>query len=124
MVDSPEMSDPLSDVVTLLQPRMAYSKVASGAGRWRIRRTDYGEPMYLVMLMGQATLEVDGLESVGLEEGDFVLIPSTLPFTLSSLNPPPASEALRDPVQLPDGEWRGGCLDGEPNARMLVGHCQ
>ena len=124
LVDSPEMSDPLSDVVTLLQPRMAYSKVASGAGRWRIRRTDYGEPMYLVMLMGQATLEVDGLESVGLEEGDFVLIPSTLPFTLSSLNPPPASEALRDPVQLPDGEWRGGCLDGEPNARMLVGHCQ
>jgi AraC-like DNA-binding protein len=118
------MTDPLADVVTLLQPRMAYSKVASGAGRWRIRRTEYGDPMYAVMMMGGAVLAVDGVAPVVLEEGDFVLIPSTLPFTMTSLEPPPEDDPLQDPVQLPNGEWRGGSLDGEPNARMLVGHCQ
>lgn len=116
------MNDPLADVVSLLQPRMAYSKVVSGAGRWRIRRAQYRQPMYLVMLLGGAMLELDGMPPLLLEEGDFVLIPSAQPFTMTSLDPPPADQAACDPVLLPNGEWRAGSLHAEPQSRMLPGH--
>ena len=38
------MIDPLAEVVTLLQPAATLSKVVGGAGRWRLRRTDAGQP--------------------------------------------------------------------------------
>jgi AraC-like DNA-binding protein len=126
--DRPKMSDtpadPLSDVVTLLQPRMAYSKLAGAAGRWRWRREACGEPMYALIVEGQALMEMDGLAPVVLQAGDFILVPSTQPFTMGSLEPPPADEALREPVQLPDGQWRVGDTEGQADARMLSGYCE
>ena len=38
------MTDPLAEVVTLLQPAAGLAKVVGGAGRWRLRRTDAGHP--------------------------------------------------------------------------------
>ena len=36
------MADPLAEIVTLLRPRMKFSKIASGAGPWRLRKEGMG----------------------------------------------------------------------------------
>jgi AraC-like DNA-binding protein len=117
------MVDPLAEVVTLLAPRTPFSKVASGAGRWRVRRSEFGEPFYCVILEGSARLAVDGQSPVTLEAGDFVLVPSTPGFTMSSLEPPEAGDDNPSPVLLPNGEYRSGVLTGPADVRFLVGHC-
>src|ERR1700756_634123 len=81
------MVDPLAEVVTLLQPGATFSKVVSGAGRWRVRRSEAGRPFYCVILDGACRLAVDGREAITLQKGDFVLIPSAYDFTMSSLEP-------------------------------------
>ncbi|QHI97753.1 helix-turn-helix domain-containing protein [Xylophilus rhododendri] len=118
------MTDPLADVVTLLQPRMTYSKIAVGAGRWRVRCPEGRDPMFFVMLHGAARLLPQGLDPVTVETGDFVLIPNRLPFTMSSLDPLPEDEECADPVCMPNGEMRIGELEGEAEHRMLIGHCE
>ena len=34
------MGDPLTEVVTLLQPSAQFSKLVSGAGAWSVRRSE------------------------------------------------------------------------------------
>lgn len=70
------MVDPVAEVVTLLQPSAPFSKIVSGAGRWSVRRSEYGQPFFCVILDGSCRLAVDGHEPITLQEGDFVLIPS------------------------------------------------
>jgi AraC-like DNA-binding protein len=118
------MSDPLTDVVTLLQPTMSYSKMAGAAGRWGVRSPEGGDPVFFVMLHGAARLLVDGIEPLVVEQGDFVLIPSTLRFTMTSLDHPNPDESFPDPVRLPSGEMRCGDLEGEADASMLLGQCR
>jgi uncharacterized cupin superfamily protein len=77
------MVDPFAEVVTLLQPGAMLSKVVSGAGPWRVRRSEAGRPFYCVIVDGSCHLAVDGREPITLEEGDFVLIPSAYDFTMS-----------------------------------------
>ena len=81
------MVDPLAEVVTLLQPGASFSKIVSGAGPWRVRRSEAGRPFYCVILDGSCRLAVDGHEPITLQAGDFVLIPSAYGFTMSSLEP-------------------------------------
>jgi AraC-like DNA-binding protein len=116
------MIDPLAEVVTLLQPAAPFSKLASGAGRWSVRRSEAGRPFYCAILDGTCRLAVDGQEPIILEPGDFVLIPSAFDFMASSLEPP---EGERDTahIMLPDGEVRHGSPSGAPDVRMLVGYC-
>lgn len=116
------MIDPLAEVVTLLQPAAPFSKLASGAGRWSVRRSEAGRPFYCAILDGACRLTVDGREPLILEPGDFVLIPSAFDFTASSLEPPPdACDSAH--VVLPDGEVRHGSPSETPDVRMLVGYC-
>jgi AraC-like DNA-binding protein len=117
------MVDPLAEVVSLLQPAARFSKVVSGAGPWRVRRTEAGQPFYCVILEGACLLSVDGHTPVILLEGDFVLIPSAYGFTNSSLVPPPSASLDSTPVALPSGEFRLGNPGGPPDVRLLVGHC-
>ncbi|MET0402781.1 MAG: cupin domain-containing protein, partial [Cystobacter sp.] len=114
------MIDPLAEVVSLLQPRAPFSKLASGAGRWRVSRAESGRPFFCAILEGVCRLAVDGHEPMTLEQGDFVLIPSAFNFTASSLEPP---RGTRDSalVVLPTGEIRHGDSSGPPEVRMLVG---
>ena len=79
------MIDPLAEVVTLLQPGAPYSKVVSGAGRWRVRRSEAGQPFYCVILDGSCRLAVDGHEPIKLQESDFVLIPSASSLDIGGL---------------------------------------
>lgn len=116
------MTDPLAEVVTLLQPQAAFSKLVSGAGRWRVRRTELGRPFYCVVLEGSCRLVVEGHEPLVLQADDFVLIPAAHNFATSSIDPPDDSLDL-PPTMLPGGEFRLGTLEGPPQVRMMVGYC-
>lgn len=116
------MVDPLADVVSLLRPRAPFSKRVSGAGQWRVRRTEFGQPFYCVILEGGAQLQVDGQAAFTLEPNDFVLIPSVHGFTMTSLVPPAAHDLCPPPVLLGNGEYRQGDAQAEADVRFLVGH--
>jgi AraC-like DNA-binding protein len=117
------MVDPLAEVVTLLQPGAPFSKVVSGAGPWRVRRSEAGRPFYCVILDSSCQLAVDGHESITLKGGDFVLIPSAYDFTMSSLEPATLEDSDTSPVALLNGEFRLGIQSGRPDVRLLVGYC-
>ncbi len=116
------MVDRLAEVVALLRPRAPFTKVVSGAGRWGVRRTEYGHPFYCVILEGLARLSIDGQELTALEAGDFVLIPSTPGFAMTSSEPPPPEAFSAMPLLLPNGEYRHGDSAAAADIRFLVGH--
>jgi AraC-like DNA-binding protein len=115
------MSDPLTQVVGLLQPSASFSKLVLASGVWAVRRLDDGRPFYCAMLDGSCRLSVARQEPITLETGDFALVPSAYDFAISSLEPPPGVETER--IQLSPGVFRLGRPDEQPNVRMLVGHC-
>ncbi|TFW19112.1 AraC family transcriptional regulator [Duganella callida] len=116
------MIDPLAEVVTLLRPRARFSKVVGGAGAWRVRRAHQGEPFYCVVLEGASLLTTDG-QALPLRQGDFVLIPASHDFTMTSLQPPPPHAIDPPPMALPNGAFRLGAVDGPAETLLLVGHC-
>lgn len=116
------MTDPLAEVVTLLQPSASFSKLASAAGPWRVTRSDAGRPFYCAVLEGQCRLTVDDRPSIILEQGDFLLLPSANDFTMSSLEPPPEGEETGH-LELGPRHYRLGRPDGPAEARMAVGYC-
>jgi hypothetical protein len=44
------MNDPLSEVITLLQPRAVFSRRISGAGRWGVAYSAFGHPSFCAVL--------------------------------------------------------------------------
>jgi AraC-like DNA-binding protein len=116
------MTDPLAEVVTLLQPGASFSKLASAAGPWRVARSDAGRPFYCAVLEGRCRLAVDDQPSIILEQGDFVLLPSANDFTMSSLEPPPDDEPTGH-LELGPRHYRLGRPDGPAEVRMAVGYC-
>ncbi|CAK7255779.1 MULTISPECIES: AraC family transcriptional regulator [unclassified Shinella] len=115
------MSDPLSQVVGLLQPKADLSKLVVAGGAWRVHRTDEGQPFYCAVLEGRCRLELAGQAPVMLEGGDFVLAPAAYDFVMSSLAPCIGGEAAR--VETSPGVFRLGPEGVAPDLRMLVGHC-
>jgi AraC-like DNA-binding protein len=115
------MSDPLTEVVRLLQPHAVFANPISGKGDWAIRYSAYGQPSFCIMLKGSCLLAVDGHEPITIRAGDFVLLPSTPPFTISSANPAPCVHI--DPKTMPAGaeEKRYGAQGGQPDMRSLGG---
>jgi AraC-like DNA-binding protein len=127
----PHMSaaDPLSQVIGLLRPRTVFSKGISGAGRWGVRYPAFGQPSFCAVLEGGCRLAVDGQPAVALEAGDFVLLPATPGFTMTSDDPPPAGELVRMDAKAsastsspPSGELRHGRRGGRPDVRLLGGY--
>lgn len=116
------MNDPLSDVIRLLQPRSVFSKCISGAGRWAVRYSDFGQPSFCAVLEGSCRLAVDGQDSLIVEAGDFVLLPATPGFTLSGFEPvtPEYIDPRVDSGQVE--EVRHGTRDGCPDVRLLGGY--
>lgn len=117
------MTDPLAEVVTLLQPGAPFSKIVNGAGLWRVSRTEVGRPFYCVILEGSCCLAAEGHQPIALQTGDFVLIPSAHNFTLSSIHPTAAEDVDTTPVALPHGTFRLGIQSGPPDVQLLVGYC-
>lgn len=116
------MSDPLSEVVALLKPHAVFSKGISGAGRWAVRYSDFGDPGFCAVLEGSCRLAVDGYAALTLEAGDFVLLPTTPGFVLSGFEPvePVPIDARVAAVQTE--EVRHGTTDGDPEVRLLGGY--
>src|SRR5690349_11161626 len=119
---SPVMVDPLSDVIALLQPRAVFSKRISGAGRWGVRYSAFGQPSFAAVLEGSCRLAVDGEPTVTLEQGDFVLLPATPGFTMSGFEPftPVSIEPTRAAAS--QAEVRHGTRGGRPDVRLLGGY--
>jgi AraC-like DNA-binding protein len=116
--------DPLSEVIALLKPRAMFSKVISGAGRWGVRYTRFGQPSFCALLEGSCLLTVDGQGTLPLMEGDFVLLPATPGFTMTSLEPgtPTTIDARAAATDTGAGEVRHGTRGGRAEVRMLGGY--
>ena len=112
------MSDPLSQVITLLQPRAVFSRLISGRPRGAAIA---GEPSFCAVLEGSCRLAVDGHPPATLKAGDFVLLPATPGFTMSGFEP--VSLERFDPKVTAKmlGEVRHGTRGGRPDVRLLGG---
>lgn len=117
------MTDPLAEVVALLQPSMRFTKIVGAAGRWGVRRAEGGHPSYCAVLEGSCRLAAEGHAELVLEPGDFVLIPASERFTMSGMQAPAERDFDRLPLQLPSGEFRHGVQDAAPDVRFIIGHC-
>lgn len=115
------MTDPLAQVVTLLEPTASFSKLVSARGPWRVHRAETGRLFYCAILEGASRLAVAGHEPLTLRKDDFVLVPSAYDFTTSSVEPP-EEDFTSIPVQLPSGEFRLGVRRGPPDVRMVIGY--
>ena len=116
------MSDPLSEVVALLQPRTVFSKRISGAGRWGVRYSDFGHPSFCAVLEGGCLLAVDGHRAITISAGDFVLLPTTPGFTMSGFEPVEPEPVDPRVAASQTGEVRHGrrgrCLGGRCRRRL------
>ena len=117
----PMRIDPLSEVITLLQPRAVFSRRISGAGRWGVRYSAFGHPSFCAVLAGSCRLAVDGQNALTLEAGDFVLLPATPGFTMSGFKP--VTHVHFDPnvTAAHLGEVRHGTRGGPPDVELLGG---
>jgi AraC-like DNA-binding protein len=116
------MSDPLSEVIALLQPRTVFAKRISGAGRWGVRYAAFGQPSFCVVLDGSCRLAVDGHRPLTLEGGDFVLLPATPAFTISGFEPVRPERVDPKLTPSPTGEVRHGTRGVRPDVRLLGGY--
>lgn len=108
--------DPLSDIIALLRPSAAVSKPISGRGAWGVRYAPYDAPGFTIVLAGEAWLTFDGEEPLRLSPGDFLLLPTTPAFTLSS------EPGMRcDPVEPVAKAVRHGEQEGDPEFVALGG---
>ncbi|ACO79066.1 transcriptional regulator, AraC family [Azotobacter vinelandii CA] len=118
--DRPYMSDPLSEVVRLLHPRAAFANIISGKGNWAVRYSEFGLPSFCIVLKGSCLLTVDRHEQITISAGDFILLPTTPAFTISSFAPVPP--VYLDPNKVVRGsELRYGEQEGSPDMRSLGG---
>ncbi|HSV81975.1 MAG TPA: AraC family transcriptional regulator [Ramlibacter sp.] len=116
--------DPLSTVIALLRPRTVFSKVISGAGRWAVRYSEFGQPSFCAVLEGGCLLAIDRQHPLTLAAGDFVLLPATPGFTMTSFEPgtPMDVDARAAAADTVTGEVRHGTRGGRPDVRMLGGY--
>lgn len=117
------MSDPLTDIVTLLNPRPTHTKLVEGSGQWRIVRESSGEAFYCAVLQGECLMSINGKAPKLLVSGDFVLIPATYTFentSVGALTP----VGITTPTFIGDGHVRIGSTTGPAEFLMNVGHCE
>jgi len=116
------MVDPLSDVIGLLRPKAVFTKGISGAGKWGVRYSDFGNPSFAIVVEGSCRLAVDGESELILNAGDFVLLPKTPGFMMSGFEP--VAPRMIDPhgASAATEEVRDGRQDGPPDVRILGGY--
>jgi len=116
------MTDPLSEVISLLHPGAVFGRTVTAAGRWGVRYTPFGQPSFCVVLEGRCLLSVEGEETVEIEAGDFVLLPATPGFTMTGFEP--VTPVPMDPrvAAAGTGELRYRRSGGPPDVRLLGGY--
>lgn len=118
------MSDPLSEVVRFLRPQAVFANIISGRGNWAIRYSEFGLPSFCIVLEGSSLLAVDGHAPITISAGDFVLLPTTPGFTISSFKPAPPVYFDPKAIAGRKDELRYGEKDGAPDMRSLGGSFQ
>jgi len=118
-----ETTDPLAEVVSLLQPGVRFTKIVGAAGRWGVRRDETGEPSYCAVLEGECRMTLQDEPPLLLQPGDFVLVPATRAFSMASLDAPGEREFDIPPTFPPPAEARLGEPDAAVDVRFLIGHC-
>ncbi len=113
--------DPLSEVVNLLHPGAAFSKLVTGAGRFQVRQPLKGHAFFCAVLEGSSQLTFDGQPTLDLREGDFVLMPANPGFTLSTQGATEAHLHTAKITPSPAGVVRYGEQDGPPDLRHIGG---
>jgi AraC-like DNA-binding protein len=116
------MADPLTEVIGLLRPSAVFAKSISGAGRWAVRYSVFGQPSFCVVLEGRCRLRVDGERSIILEQGDFILLPATPGFTMSGIKPGRPVSVDPKAGSTRTVELRHGTRTGPPDVRLLGGY--
>lgn len=120
------MADPLAQIIELLRPRTVFAKGICGAGRWAVSYSQFGHPGFCAVIEGQCRLAVEGERPVVLQAGDFVLLPATPAFTMSSMEPAIprriAPEVAVPGGPAPSGEIRHGEQGGAPDVRLRGGY--
>lgn len=116
------MADPLAQVIELLRPRTVFSKGISGAGRWAVSYSAFGQPGFCAVIEGRCRLAVSNENPVVLEEGDFVLLPATPAFTMSGFQPAIAKRVDSKVDQASGDEIRHGRRDGPADVRLRGGY--
>jgi AraC-like DNA-binding protein len=122
IIRSPALADPLSEVIALLRPTSVFAKAISGAGRWGVRYTPFGQPGFCVMMEGRCLLAVDGQKAIALEAGDFVLLPSTPAFSMTGFEPVTPVPMDSKAAAAKGAEVRYGRRGGPPDMRQLGGY--
>lgn len=120
-VKVPTVTDPLAEVVGLLQPGTLMAKIASGAGRWAVRREGTGDAFYALVLDGACRMAVDGQSPVTLSQGDFLLVPANFGFETTALAPDGPRDHDPRAVSFLPGEVRHGRAAGPADVRLLIG---
>ncbi|OAT77944.1 AraC family transcriptional regulator [Mangrovibacter phragmitis] len=115
-------TDPLAQIVTLLQPAARFTKLVECSSLWRIHREETGEPLYCAILEGSCRMTFGGDQQFTLHAGDFILAPAMKDMVSASLDAP-ESMPFTHPIQISEGYFRVGSQDGPADLRMLVGHC-
>ncbi|MET1110510.1 MAG: AraC family transcriptional regulator [Allosphingosinicella sp.] len=108
--------EPLSDVIALLRPHAAISKPITARGEWGVCYEAYEQPGFALVLDGQCWVALGARAPVRLARGDFVLLPATPAFSMTSR--PGAECVAARPAATP---VRHGLAGGEPDFRMLGG---
>ena len=117
------MTDPLAQIIGLLRPRAIFAKGVSGAGAWAVQYSAFGQPGFCAVIEGSCRLAVEGAAPIVLEAGDFVLLPATPAFVMSSLTPAtPKRIDPRAPKVPGEDEVRHGRADGPPDVRLRGGY--
>jgi AraC-like DNA-binding protein len=115
------MNDPLSEVIALLQPRAVFTRHISGAGRWGVRYSAFGQPSFCAVLEGRCRLAVDRDRPLVLEAGDFLLMPATPGFTMSGFEAADVKRLDPNVTSRVLGDVRHGTRGGRPDVRLLGG---
>jgi AraC-like DNA-binding protein len=116
------MADPLSQIIGLLQPRTVVSKDITGAGNWAVAYDDFGRPSFCAVTKGACRLAVGGAPELWLRPGDFVLLPATPRFTMSSPEPGPLRRISPATAQPMPGGIRHGRAEGPAEMEMVGGY--
>lgn len=117
------MPDPLAEIIEMLKPRVPFTKVAYASGPWRVERTEVGKVYYCMLLAGRTCLEVEGVDPVNLNAGDFALVPAAANYAMSSLDPPCTTPLKVIPELGADGVVRIGPTEDPATVQMLIGYC-
>jgi hypothetical protein len=118
------MTDPLAEVVTLLQPRANFPKSSAAPGRGASGALKFGQPFFASCWKAHAAWPWTATQPHRLAADDFVLIPGRV--RLHDVQPDRRHLGHDDttPLPLPQGEIRHGTPDVPAEVRLLVGHCE